>query len=77
MYARCVTSNIRVAERCATGDGYPHLTTEHGHSMPSKDFQSMGIKTVICPALSLLYGLNKCRTLSCSGIALSFLFITA
>lgn len=24
---RCWTSNIRVAERCATGDGCPHLTT--------------------------------------------------
>ena len=36
--------------------------------------QSTGIKTVICPAPALLSGLNKCRTLSCSGIALSFLF---
>lgn len=34
---RCWTSNIRVAERCATGDGYPHLTTEHGHSVSSRD----------------------------------------
>ena len=74
---RCRTSNIRVAERCVTGDGYPHLTTEHGHSMPRKDFQSTGIKTRICPALSLLYGLNKCRTLSCSGIAYSILFLSA
>ena len=36
--------------------------------------QSTGIKTVICPAPALLSGLNKCLTLSCSGIALSFLF---
>lgn len=71
---RCWTSNIRVAERCATGDGCPHLTTEHGHSMSQQVIQSTGIKTVICPAPPLLYGLNKCRTLSCSGIALSFLF---
>lgn len=39
--------------------------------------QSTGIKTVICPALSLLYDLNKCRTLSCSGIAYSILFLIA
>lgn len=42
--------------------------------MPRTGFQSTGIKTVICPAPPLLYGLNKCRTLSCSGIALSVLF---
>ena len=71
---RCGTSNIRVAERCATGDGCPHLTTEHGHSMSQQVIQSTGIKTVICPAPALLSGLNKCRTLSCSGIVLSFLF---
>ena len=39
--------------------------------------QSTGIKTVICPAPALLSGLNKYRTLSCSGIALSFLFLIA
>ncbi len=39
--------------------------------------QSTGIKTVICPALSLLYCLNKCRTLSYSGIAYSILFLSA
>ena len=71
---RCSTSNSRVAGRCTTGDGCPHLTTEHGHPMPRTGFQSTEIKTVICPAPPLLYGLNKCRTLSCSGIALSFLF---
>ena len=72
---RCRTSNSRVAERCATGDGCPHLTTEHGHSMSQQVIQSTtGIKTAICPAPALLFGLNKCRTLSCSGIALSFLF---
>ncbi len=71
---RCWTSNSRVAGRCTTGDGCPHLTTEHGHPMSRTGFQSTGIKTVICPAPPLLYGLNKCRTLSCSGIALSFLF---
>jgi len=71
---RCRASNIRVAERCATGDGCPHLTTEHGHSMSQQVIQSTGIKTVIRPAPALLFGLNKCRTLSYSGIALSFLF---
>ena len=55
---RCWTSNIRVAERCATGDGCPHLTTEHGHSMSQQVIQSTGIKTVICPAPALLSGLN-------------------
>ena len=34
---RCRTSNIRVAERCATGDGCSHLTTEHGHSVSRRD----------------------------------------
>ena len=34
---RCGTSNGRVAERCATGDGCPHLTTEQGHSMSRRD----------------------------------------
>ena len=34
---RCWTSNSRVAERCATGDGCPHLTTEHGHSVSRRD----------------------------------------
>lgn len=34
---RCRTSNSRVAERCATGDGCPHLTTEHGHSVSRRD----------------------------------------
>ena len=71
---RCWTSNSRVAGRCTTGDGCPHLTTEHGHPMPRTGFQSTGIKTVICPAPALLSGLNKCRTLSFAGIALSFLF---
>ncbi len=37
MYARCWTSNIRVAVGCATGDGCPHLTTEHGHSVSRRD----------------------------------------
>ena len=73
---RCGTSNIRVAERCATGDGCSHLTTEHGHSMSQQVIQSTGIKTVICPAPPLLYGLNKCRTLSCSGIAQPFSFFS-
>lgn len=41
--------------------------------MSQQEIQSTGIKTVICPALSLLYGLNKCLTLSCSGIAYSIL----
>ncbi len=71
---RCGTSNSRDAERCATGDGSPHLTTEHGHSMSQQLIQSTGTKIVICPAPALLSGLNKCRSLSCSGIALSFLF---
>lgn len=70
---RCRTSNIRVAERCATGDGCPHLTTEHDHSMPRKVFQSTGIKTVIRPAPPLFSGLNNCRTLSFAGIALPIL----
>lgn len=70
---RCETSNNRVAGRCATGDGCPYLTTEHGLSM-SRRIQSTGTKIVICPAPALLSGLNKCRSLSCSGIALSFLF---
>ena len=73
---RCRTSNSRVAGRCATGDGCPHLTTEHGHPMPRRGFQSTGIKTVICPAPALLSGLNKCRTLSCSGIAQPFSFFS-
>ena len=34
---RCRTSNIRDAERCVTGDGCPHLTTEHGHSVSRRD----------------------------------------
>ena len=55
---RCRASNIRVAERCATGDGCPHLTTEHGHSMSQQVIQSTGIKTVIRPAPALLFGLN-------------------
>ena len=71
---RCRTSNSRVAERCVTGDGYPHLTTEHGHSMPRSGFQSTGIKTVIRPAPPLFSGLNNCRTLSFAGIALPILF---
>ena len=71
---RCGTSNIRVAVGCATGDGYPHLTTEHGHSMPRSGFQSTGIKTVIRPAPPLFSGLNNCRTLSFAGIALPILF---
>ncbi len=71
---RCRTSKNRVARRCATGDGCPHLTTEHGHSMSQQVIQSTGIKIAICPTPPLLYGLNKCRSLSCSGIALSFLF---
>lgn len=71
---RCWTSNSRVAERCVTGDGYPHLTTEHGHSMPRSGFQSTGIKTVIRPAPPLFSGLNNCRTLSFAGIALPILF---
>lgn len=71
---RCRTSNIRDAERCVTGDGYPHLTTEHGHSMPRSGFQSTGIKTVIRPAPPLFSGLNNCRTLSFAGIALPILF---
>lgn len=45
--------------------------------MSQQEIQSTGIKTVICPALSLLYGLNKCLTLSCSGIAYSILFLIA
>ena len=45
--------------------------------MSQQVIQSTGIKTVICPALSLLYGLNKCLTLSCSGIAYSILFLIA
>jgi|GEM_PF-2650132 len=72
---RCRTSNSRVAERCATGDGCSHLTTEHGHSMSQQVIQSTGIKTVMCPAPPLFSGLNGCRTLSCSGIARSILFI--
>ena len=71
---RCRTSNIRDAERCVTGDGYPHLTTEHGHSMPRSGFQSTGIKTVIRPAPPLFSGLNNCRILSFAGIALPILF---
>ena len=71
---RCRTSNIRVTERCATGDGYPHLTTEQGHSMPRSGFQSTGIKTVIRPTPPLFSGLNNCRTLSFAGIALPILF---
>ncbi len=71
---RCRTSNIRDAERCVTGDGYPHLTTEHGHSMPRSGFQSTWIKTVIRPAPPLFSGLNNCRTLSFAGIALPILF---
>ena len=39
---RCGTSNIRAAERCATGDGCPHLTTEHGHSMSRRGFNLRG-----------------------------------
>ena len=35
---RCRTSNIRDNVRCATGDGCPHLTTEHGHSMSCRWF---------------------------------------
>lgn len=73
---RCWTSNDRVAERCATGDGCSHLTTEHGHSMPRRGFQSTGIKTVICSAPPLFSGLNKCRTLSYSGIAQPFSFFS-
>ena len=38
----CRTSNSRVAERCATGDGCPHLTTEHVHSMPRRGFNPRG-----------------------------------
>ena len=45
--------------------------------MSQQVIQSTWIKTVICPAPPLLYDLNKCRTLSCSGIALSFLFLIA
>ena len=45
--------------------------------MSQQEIQSTGIKTVICPALSLLYCLNKCRTLSYSGIAYSILFLSA
>ena len=55
---RCWTSNSRVAGRCATGDGCPHLTTEHGHSMSPQVIQSTGIKTVIRPAPPLPSGLN-------------------
>lgn len=39
---RCGTSNIRAAERCTTGDGCPHLTTEHGHSMSRRGFNLWG-----------------------------------
>lgn len=42
-----------------------------------QSLQSTGIKTDIRPAPPLLCGLNKCRTLSCSGIAQPFLFLTA
>lgn len=37
--------------------------------------QSTEIKTVIRPAPPLFSGLNRCRTLSCSGIARAILFI--
>ena len=38
----CRTSNGRVAVRCATGGGCPHLTTEHGHSMSRRGFNPRG-----------------------------------
>lgn len=74
---RCWTSNSRVAVRCATGDGCPHLTTEHYHSMFQQVIQSTGIKTVICPAPPLLSGLNKSGHYPLPGLHSPFFSLSA
>lgn len=77
---RCRTSNIRVAERCATGDGCPHLTTEHGHSVFRGD-SIHGDKdrhlSCACAALRLELMPDIILFRDCAAISFTFFSLTA
>ncbi len=77
---RCWTSNSRVAERCATGDGCPHLTTEHGHSVSRRD-SIHGDKdrhlSCACAALRLELMPDIILFRDCAAISFTFFFLTA
>lgn len=77
---RCRTSNIRDAERCVTGDGYPYLTTEHGHSVFRGD-SIHGDKdrhlSCACAALRLELMPDIILFRDCAAISFTFFFLTA